>query len=66
MNVLNDIFDEECDPVTLGRALRLACERIADSAQTYGEANTAEGWFDEFIRRASPGYELPSDTHHEP
>ncbi len=37
----------------LERALMLACRRIADSQQRYEEANTPEGWCEEFIRRAN-------------
>lgn len=40
---------------TTKRALRLACERIADSDQTYEEANTSEGWEEVFISRAIHG-----------
>jgi hypothetical protein len=37
----------------LERALMLACERIADGPQTYGEADTAEGWLERFISQAA-------------
>ena len=30
----------------LEKGLKLACERIADSPQSYEEAKTAEGWFE--------------------
>ena len=36
--------------------LKAACERIADSGQTYEEANTAEGWFDHFMA-------IPLESH---
>lgn len=42
---------------TLEKALELACERIADSYQEYEEANTPDGWYEEFIRRAEANEE---------
>jgi hypothetical protein len=42
----------KADPAILKRALLLACERIADSPQSYEEANTPDGWFEEFTKRA--------------
>lgn len=33
-------------------ALRLACERIADSDQTYEEAKTADDWMQHFLEAA--------------
>lgn len=44
--------DEKATPEVLEQALLLACQRIADSAQTYEEANTAEGWCEVFIQKA--------------
>ncbi len=49
------------DIETLDRALMFACKRIADSDQTYEEANTPDGWRDVFIRRAE--IERLADEH---
>jgi hypothetical protein len=46
---------------TLEVALRLACERIADSAQAYEEVNSAEGWASVFIEAAESG-RTPADV----
>lgn len=43
---------KNADDTSLRDALMIACRCIADSRQTYEEANTAEGWFQEFVRRA--------------
>jgi hypothetical protein len=39
-------------------ALALACDRIHDGPQTYEEANTIEGWMDEYREQAKAG-EIP-------
>ena len=52
MPKLSDHHNHTTPPEILERALLLACERIADSAQSYEEANTPEGWCEEFIHRA--------------
>lgn len=36
----------------LSTALDLACDRIADSDQTYEECTTADGWRDRFMAAA--------------
>jgi hypothetical protein len=36
----------------LEQALMLACRRIADSGQSYEEANTPEGWRDVYLAAA--------------
>ena len=49
---------ETANPDRIGvleRALRLACERVADSPQTYEEANSADGWFRVFVAAAGTG-----------
>lgn len=40
------------DTETLSRALDLACRRLADSGQSYEEADTAEGWRERLIEEA--------------
>lgn len=51
--------NDQLKPETLDRALMLACRRIADSNQSYEEANTPEGWYEEFVRQAESN-ESPS------
>jgi len=46
---------------TLEAALMLACKRIADSQQTYEEADSAEGWYDRYVREAEEQQE-PADA----
>lgn len=43
---------EKVPAEVLEKALELACRRVADSPQRYEEANTAEGWYEVFIRQA--------------
>jgi hypothetical protein len=48
----NDMGGEGLPPEVIRKALLLACQRIADSSQFYEEVNTADGWYEVFIKHA--------------
>ena len=50
---------EGLPPEILKKALLLACQRIAESSQVYEEVNTADGWYEVFIKHAASEHQTP-------
>jgi hypothetical protein len=55
-----DMGGEGLPPEILKKALLLACQRIADNSQVYEEVNTADGWYQVFIKHAESEHKTPA------
>jgi hypothetical protein len=56
----NDMGGEGLPPEVFKKALLLACQRIAESSQLYEEINTAEGWYEVFVKHATAEHQTPA------